>query len=170
VFLHVVPQPAAEQRPTRPAAAATALPGTFLLALGGMLALSALLVVEGAALAANAVGLLYAGCVLLGLSVVVSFGRLSIPALVRLPVDVVGIFTLSAGLGAHFGVPLAEHLFLLLGLGVLWFAVPAGEWVIKTVTVPLSSVLGRFWGAAELLLAAAGLWLLYQSLTLVQLV
>ncbi|MBI1363893.1 MAG: hypothetical protein GC134_07890 [Proteobacteria bacterium] len=143
--------------------------GAFVLALGTMLALAGFAVTYGAAHMEAYRPLAAVGGGLLSLSFLLMALRLPVPAYLRLPLDVGGMFVLCVGMGAYFGLPLAEHWFLLAGLGVLWFAVPAAEWLIKTVTNPLAQAMGPVWLGAELAMAFGGLWLMYKGLQLVQL-
>lgn len=168
VFLTVV-----DNAPTTPAPTlADTLPvsGPFVFALGAMLCLAAFIASFAAASYGSfALPLLGAGGGMLTLSCIASLLRLPVSSFFRLPLDVVGIFTLSAGVGAFYGTPLGDITFTLLTLGVLWFAVPAAEWLTKGLLGPAFNALGSLRIVPDVLLSALGVWLLYTGLHMAEL-
>jgi hypothetical protein len=148
----------------------TATSGPFLLALGATLALASFTVKLGALYGASfSLWLLCVGSGMLALSCIITINRMPVPAHMRLPLDVLGIFTLSTGAGAYYGLPAPEPLFLSLALGVLWFATPAAEWLVKSLYTPIAHLLGRASPFIDILCAGGGILLAYLSLQWVQL-
>ncbi len=168
VFLTVVDSAPATEKPTL--AASLPISGPFVFALGAMLCLAAFVASFAAAgYSSFALPLLAIGGGMLTLSCVTSLLRLPVSSFFRLPLDVLGIFTLSAGIGAFYGTPLGDVTFTLLTLGVLWFAVPAAEWVTKGLLNPVFKIFGGLRIVPDVLLSALGVWLLYTGLHMAEL-